>query len=65
MVPSIIDIIMEVKLVYFSFHDDHEQKMALALFLVTTSLLLKLANHAMHGGETLYTCVFERFHDNR
>ena len=26
--------------------------------------LLKLANHAMHGGETSYACVFECFHDN-
>ena len=28
------------------------------------SSLLKLANHAMHGGETWYTCVFQCFHDN-
>ena len=35
-----------------------------ALFPITTSLLLKLANHAMHGGETWCACVFERFHDN-
>ena len=35
-----------------------------ALFPTTTSSLLKLANHAMHGADTWYTCVFERFHDN-
>ena len=35
-----------------------------ALFPITTSSLLKLANHAMHGAETWYACVFERFHDN-
>ena len=35
-----------------------------ALFLITTSSLLKLANHAMRGAETWYACVFERFHDN-
>ena len=29
-----------------------------ALFPITTSSLLKLANHAMHGAETWYTCVF-------
>ena len=34
-----------------------------ALFPITTSSLLKLANHAMHGDETWYTCVFECFHD--
>ena len=31
---------------------------------ITASSLLKLANHAMHGGETLYASVFQRFHDN-
>ena len=31
---------------------------------ITTSSLLKLANHAMHGSETWYTCVLESFHDN-
>ena len=35
-----------------------------ALFPITTSSLLELANHAMHGAETWYSCVFERFHDN-
>ena len=35
-----------------------------ALFPITTSSLLKLANHAIHGSETWYACVFERFHDN-
>ena len=35
-----------------------------APFPITTSSLLKLANHAMHGAETWYACVFERFHDN-
>ena len=35
-----------------------------ALFPITTSSLLKLANHAMHGSETWYACVYERFHDN-
>ena len=28
-----------------------------ALFPITTSSLLKLANHAMHGSETWYACV--------
>ena len=28
-----------------------------ALFPITTSLLLKLVNHAMHGAETWYACV--------
>ena len=35
-----------------------------ALFPITTSSLLKLANYAMHGAETWYACVFERFHNN-
>ena len=35
-----------------------------ALFPVTTSSLLKLAHHTMHGAETWYACVFQRFHDN-
>ena len=35
-----------------------------ALFPITTSSLLKLANHAMHGAETWYACAFECFHDN-
>ena len=44
--------------VFQCFHDDHEQKMALATFSY------KLANHAMHGSETWYACVFQRVHDN-
>ena len=35
-----------------------------ALFPITTSSLLKHANHAMHGRETCYSCVFQCFHDN-
>ena len=34
-----------------------------ALFPITTSSLLKLAHHTMHGGETWYVCVFQHFHD--
>ena len=34
------------------------------VFPITTSSLLKLANHAMHGAEIWYACVFEHFHDN-
>ena len=41
-----------------------DKKLPRALFPITTSLLLKLANHRMHGGETWYTCVLQRFHDN-
>ena len=41
-----------------------DKKMAQALFPVTTSSLLKLAHHTMHGGETWYACVFKRFHDD-
>ena len=41
-----------------------DKKLPQALFSITTYLLLKLANHAMHGGETRYTCVFQCFHDN-
>ena len=40
-----------------------DNKLPQALFPVTTSLL-KLAHHTMRGGETWYTCVFQRFHDN-
>ena len=40
------------------------RKNCLALFPVTTSSLLKLANHAMHGSETWYARVFQRFHDD-
>ena len=47
-----------------SFHDNCQQKCPRALFPITTSSLLKLANHAMHGGETWYACVFQCFHDN-
>ena len=35
-----------------------------ALLPITTSSLLKLANHVMHGSETWYACAFECFHDN-
>ena len=58
---------MEVKLgthVYFSVSMTTMNKWPQALFLITTSSLLKLAHHTMHGGETWYTCVFQRFHDN-
>ena len=41
-----------------------DKKLPQALFTVTTSSLLKLANHTMHGSETWYACVFERFQDN-
>ena len=50
--------------VFQCFHDDHEQKMASGTFPITTSSLLKLANHAMYGSETWYAYVFQRFHDN-
>ena len=40
------------------------KKLPQALFPVTTSSLLKLAHHAMHGGETWYAYVFQRFHDD-
>ena len=40
------------------------KKFPQALFPITTSSLLKLANHVMDGAETLYACVFECFHDN-
>ena len=40
------------------------KKLPQALFPVTTSSLLKLAHHAMRGGETWYACVFQRFHDD-
>ena len=40
------------------------KKFPQALFPITTSSLLKLANHAMHGNETWYTCVFECLHDD-
>ena len=41
-----------------------DKKLPQALFPVTTSSLLKLAHHTMRGGETLYACVFRRFHDD-
>ena len=40
------------------------EKFPHALFRITTSSLLKLTNHAMHGAETWYACAFECFHDN-
>ena len=40
------------------------KKLPQALFPVTTSSLLKLAHHTMHGSETWYACLFECFHDN-
>ena len=59
---------MEVKLdthVYFSVSMTiMNKKWPQAFFPITTSSLLKLANHAMRGGETWYTCVFQRFHDD-
>ena len=52
---------MEVKLgthVYLSVSmTTIDNKLHQALFPVTTSSLLKLAHHTMHGGETWYTCV--------
>ena len=42
----------------------HDKKWLRVLFSIITSSLLKLANHAMHGGETWYACVFQCFHDN-
>ena len=59
---------MEVKLgthVYLSVSmTTIDKKLPQALFPVTTSSLLKLAHHTIHGGETWYTCVFQPFHDN-
>ena len=59
---------MEVKLgthVYFRVSmTTVNKKCPQALFPITTSSLLKLANYAMHGAETWYACVFECFHDN-
>ena len=59
---------MEVKLgthVYFSVSmTTTDKKLPQALFPITTSSLLKLAHHTMHGGETWCTCVFQHFHDN-
>ena len=50
--------------VFHCFHDNRQQKWPQALFPITTSSLLKLINHAMHGAETWYACVVERFHGN-
>ena len=36
-----------------------------AVFFKITTSLLKLANYGAHGDETLCTCVFHCFHDNR
>ena len=44
------------------FHDDRIMFVE-AIFFKTT-LLLKLANCSTHGGETWYTCIIHRFHDN-
>ena len=59
---------MEVKLgthMYFSVSiTTMNKKWPQALFPITTSSLLKLANHAMHGIGTYYACVFHHFHDN-
>ena len=59
---------MEVKLgkhVYFSVSmTTMNKKFPWALFLITTSSLVKHANHAMHGSETWYAYVFQCFHDN-
>ena len=59
---------MEVKLgthVYLSVSmRTIDKKLTQAFFPVTTCSLLKFAHHAMHGGETWYTCVFQRFHDD-
>ena len=41
-----------------------DNKLPQSLFPVTTSSLLKLVHHTMHGGETWCACVFQRFHDN-
>ena len=53
---------IEVKLgmhMYFSVSmTTMNKKWPQALFPITTSSLLKLANHAMHGSETWYACVF-------
>ena len=38
--------------------------MASDIFLITTSLLLKLAHHKMDGGKAWYTCVLQGFHDD-
>ena len=59
---------MEVKLcmhVYISVSmTTINKKSPQALFLITTSSLLKLAHHKMDGGEAWYTCVLQGFHDD-
>ena len=63
--PTIVH--MEMKLcacVFHCYHNNRQQKSPQALFPITTSSLLILANHAMHGSETWYACAFECFHDN-
>ena len=58
---------MEMKLcvhMYFIVSMTTVQKCPQAHFPITTSSLLKLANHVMHGAETWYACIFEHFHDN-
>ena len=64
--PTIVH--MEMKLcaqVYFIVSmTTVNKKCPQALFPIITSSLLKLANHAMHGAETCYTCVFECFHND-
>ena len=55
---------MEMKLcahTYFIVSMTTVSKNALRHFSLS---LLKLANHVIHGAETWYACVFERFHDN-
>ena len=46
------------------FHGNNQQQSASGSFYKMTYSLLKLPNHTMHGAETWYVCVFERFHDN-
>ena len=59
---------MEVKLgthVYLSVSmTTINKKWSQALFLITTSSLLKLAHHTMHGGKTWCACVFQCFHED-
>ena len=59
--PTIVH--MEMKLCALSMTTVNK-KCPQALLPITTPSLLKLANHAMHGSETWYTCAFECFHDN-
>ena len=59
---------MEVKLcthVYLSVSmTTINKKWPQAVFLITTSSLLKLAHHKMDGGKAWYTCVLQGFHDD-